>query len=64
MVVESFQPQFTPFQVAKWVDKLPIPKVIRPTAVGDNNQPWGPNAPALYTNVDPNQTHYHGIAPE
>lgn len=64
MVVESFQPQFTPFQVAKWVDKLPIPNLIRPTAVGNNNQPWGNKPPALYTSVDPNQVDYHGIAPE
>ncbi len=64
MAIEFFQPRFSPFRVAKWVDQLPIPKLIRPRAVGDNNQPWGVNAPALYTDVDPDQSHYHGIAPE
>jgi FtsP/CotA-like multicopper oxidase with cupredoxin domain len=64
MPFETFRPLLSPFTVAKWVDKLPIPQVLKPRAVGNNNQPWGVKAPALYTDVDPNQTSYHGIAPE
>ncbi|MEB3350264.1 MAG: multicopper oxidase domain-containing protein [Cyanobacteriota bacterium] len=64
MAIEYFQPQYSPFRVAKWVDKLPIPQVLKPRAVGNNNQPWGNKPPALYTDVDPQQHSYHGIAPE
>lgn len=62
--MESFRPLYSPFNVAKWVDRLPLPQVYKPLAVGNGNQPWGAQAPALYTDVDPDQSHYHGIAPE
>jgi FtsP/CotA-like multicopper oxidase with cupredoxin domain len=73
VATEIFQPQFTPFAVKKWASPLPIAPLKQPEYQGTQPDPWGTGfapqptpggQPGLYTNLDPNQSDYHGIAPE
>lgn len=70
---EVYQPQFTPFAVRKWASAVPVPTLKRPDYVGAQPDVWGTKfapqpspggLPALYTDVDPTQAIYGGIAPE
>ena len=70
---EIFRPEFTPFAIRKWASPVPVPALKRPDYVGEQTDIWGTKfapqpkpggQPALYTDVDPTQKSYGGIAPE
>ncbi len=73
IATEVYQPQFTPFPVRKWASAVPVPTLKRPDYVGVQPDVWGTKfapqpspggLPALYSDVDPTQASYGGIAPE
>lgn len=73
VATEVYQPRDTPFPVRKWASAVPVPTLKRPDYVGVQADVWGTKfapqpspggLPALYTDVDPTQASYGGIAPE
>jgi len=73
VATEVYQPRDTPFPVRKWASAVPVPTLKRPDYVGVQPDVWGTKfapqpspggLPALYTDVDPTQASYGGIAPE
>jgi FtsP/CotA-like multicopper oxidase with cupredoxin domain len=73
VVTETYTPEFTPFAVKKWASALPIAPLKQADYRGTQPDIWGTNfapqptpggQPGLYTDLDPTQVDYHGIAPE
>lgn len=73
VATEIYTPEFTPFAVKKWASALPIAPLKQADYRGTQPDIWGTNfapqptpggQPGLYTDLDPTQVDYHGIAPE